>query len=161
MTPEEQHELAMLVDGKREPRNSMEKHFIQVLAGESRPCTPLEKEWFSWAKLNKLSVPTELAKSKSSDTIKKPSTASTEEAAQNDEALTSFARLCIDCMKSIPEQRLAIAPKSIRCVKCQYEFEKTHDTRPKIDEGLAGSREENKRMRAQVWGEIKKRNTGS
>ena len=69
-------------------------------------------------------------------------------------------RLCIDCQKKIPEARLAISPSAVRCVSCQSAFEKTHDTRPKINEGLAGTREENKRMRGQIWGEIRGRSRG-
>ena len=68
-------------------------------------------------------------------------------------------RLCVDCYKAIPEERLSIAPNTIRCVSCQSNYEKTHDTRPRINEGIAGTREENKKMRGQVWGEI--RNRGS
>lgn len=68
--------------------------------------------------------------------------------------------LCIDCQKKIPEARLAISPNAVRCVSCQSAFEKTHDTRPKINEGLAGTREENKRMRGQIWGEIRGRSRG-
>ena len=68
--------------------------------------------------------------------------------------------LCIDCQKKIPEARLAISPNAVRCVSCQSAFEKTHDTRPKINEGLAGTREENKRMRGQIWGEMRGRSRG-
>lgn len=68
--------------------------------------------------------------------------------------------LCIDCQDIIPENRLRINPNALRCVSCQNTFEKTHDTRTKIDEGIAGSREENKKMRGQIWGDIRKRNMG-
>lgn len=70
-------------------------------------------------------------------------------------------RLCNDCQKLIPEERIAIAPNSTRCVSCQAIFEKTHDTRPRINEGIAGTREENKKMRGQVWGDLRNRNRGS
>lgn len=69
-------------------------------------------------------------------------------------------RFCIECGLTIPKERIA-ASNASRCIKCQKEFEKTHDTRIKIDEGLPGTRDGNKKMRGQVWGEINKRNKGN
>jgi RNA polymerase-binding transcription factor DksA len=68
-------------------------------------------------------------------------------------------RFCIECGSSIPKERIE-ASNANRCIKCQEEFEKTHDTRIKINEGLPGTREGHKRMRGQIWGEINKRNKG-
>ena len=39
-----------LVQGKRQPENGKEKHFLQVIKGDSRACTPEEKEWYGWWK---------------------------------------------------------------------------------------------------------------
>ena len=69
-------------------------------------------------------------------------------------------RFCEECGKIIPKERVQIS-NATRCIDCQKSFEKNHDTRPKISEGLPGSREGNKRMRGQIWGEIKKRNSGN
>jgi RNA polymerase-binding transcription factor DksA len=69
-------------------------------------------------------------------------------------------RFCIECGSSIPKERIE-ASNASRCIKCQEEFEKSHDTRIKINEGLPGTREGHKRMRGQIWGEIKKRNSGN
>jgi len=61
-------------------------------------------------------------------------------------------RLCIDCGKSIPEGR-----NDPRCLPCKTLYEKSHDTRPKINEGIAGTREENKKMRGGLYGDMLRR----
>lgn len=70
------------------------------------------------------------------------------------------ARLCIDCGVVIPHARVVAVPTVSRCVKCQSAFEHTHDTRPHINEGLAGTRDENKKMRRQLWGDLLNRGRG-
>lgn len=70
------------------------------------------------------------------------------------------ARLCIECGVIIPQARVVAVPTVSRCVKCQAEFERTHDTRPHINEGLAGTRNENKKMRGQLWGDMRNRDRG-
>lgn len=67
------------------------------------------------------------------------------------------ARLCIECGVVISQARVVAAPSVSRCVKCQAEFERTHDTRPHINEGLAGTRDENKKMRGQLRGDMSNR----
>jgi hypothetical protein len=56
-------------------------------------------------------------------------------------------RYCVDCSRVIPTARLNLNPSASRCIKCQTSFEKTHDTRAHINEGLAGTRSDNIRMR--------------
>lgn len=70
---------------------------------------------------------------------------------------SSNERFCIECGIVINRERLETVPTASRCVKCQSRFEATHDTRPHINEGIAGTREENKKMRGQLWGDILKR----
>ena len=70
------------------------------------------------------------------------------------------ARLCIECGAVIPAERVQAVPSVSRCVKCQSIFEKSHDTRPRIDEGLPGTREGHKRMRGQIWGDMRNRGRG-
>ena len=70
------------------------------------------------------------------------------------------SRLCADCGCTISAARLQVSPNASRCVRCQSEYERGHDTRPKIDEGLAGTRAEHKRMRAQLWGDMRNRGRG-
>jgi phage/conjugal plasmid C-4 type zinc finger TraR family protein len=70
------------------------------------------------------------------------------------------ARLCVECGVVIPPARVKAVPSVARCVKCQSAFEHTHDTRPHISEGLAGTRDENKKMRGQLWGDMRNRGKG-
>lgn len=69
-------------------------------------------------------------------------------------------RLCIDCGVVIPSERLRTVPSVARCVKCQSALEQNRDTRAYIDEGLAGTREDHKRMRGQLWGDMRNRARG-
>lgn len=69
-------------------------------------------------------------------------------------------RICVDCSGVISAQRVKATPGSIRCIGCQSKFESTHDTRARIDEGIAGTRKENKRMRGQLWGDMRNRSRG-
>ena len=72
----------------------------------------------------------------------------------------AHARLCVDCGDVIPLARIKAAPTVFRCIKCQSAFEHTHDTRPRINEGIAGTRDENKKMRGQLWGDMRNRGRG-
>lgn len=73
---------------------------------------------------------------------------------------TVTTRSCEDCSRCIPSARLAKVPDARLCVACQTAYEVTHDTRPKIDEGLAGNREDQKRMRSKQWSEMVQRSRG-
>jgi RNA polymerase-binding transcription factor DksA len=73
---------------------------------------------------------------------------------------TATTRLCENCDQSIPAARLAKVPDARLCIACQASYESTHDTRPHIDEGLAGSREDHKRMRSKQWSEMVQRSRG-
>ena len=86
----------------------------------------------------------------SKDTFRLPSTATENQSDHN----------CIECSEPIPEARLKINPQTCRCVECQQVLErKNPDTyKRKIDEGLAGSREDHKRLRARDWGAMVNRN---
>jgi RNA polymerase-binding transcription factor DksA len=68
--------------------------------------------------------------------------------------------LCVDCGANIPSSRVEAVPTVSRCIKCQSEFEHTHDTRPHINEGLPGTRDENKKMRGRLWGDVRNRGRG-
>jgi hypothetical protein len=72
---------------------------------------------------------------------------------------------CIDCGHVIPpEHARAIQFIALRCMDCQALIERktrkeeqNGTTRRYINEGLAGSREDNKKMRARDWGDMQKR----
>ena len=68
-------------------------------------------------------------------------------------------RLCVDCGELIPKARVAAVPDVQRCTKCQSLVERRDPaiTKRKIDEGLAGSRDDNKKMRARQWGDMMSR----
>jgi hypothetical protein len=70
------------------------------------------------------------------------------------------ARLCIDCGAVIPPDRVRAVPSATLCVRCQSAVEQSHDTRAYIDEGLAGTRDGHKRMRGQLWGDMRNRARG-
>ena len=69
-------------------------------------------------------------------------------------------RLCIDCGVVIPPERVRAVPSVSLCVRCQSFLEQNHDTRAYVDEGLAGTREGHKRMRGQLWGDMRNRARG-
>ena len=74
--------------------------------------------------------------------------------------LPEGARLCVECGVVISPDRVRAVPSVTRCIKCQSQFEGTHDTRPRINEGLAGTREGHKKMRGQLWGDMRNRGRG-
>ena len=92
------------------------------------------------------------AKTPPADSVTPPSSGSVESVAD--------ARLCVECGVVIPHARVVAVPTVCRCVKCQSVFENTHDTHPHINEGLAGTRDENKKMRGQLWGGMRDRGRG-
>lgn len=67
---------------------------------------------------------------------------------------------CSDCGAPIPDARVRNNPDCKRCVRCQKAYEKDNPslTERKIDEGLAGSREDHKRMRGNQMSDMRKRN---
>lgn len=65
--------------------------------------------------------------------------------------------LCVECGVVISNARVVAMPTVSRCVKCQSAFEHSHDTRQHINEGIAGTRDENKKMRGQLWGDMRNR----
>ncbi len=67
---------------------------------------------------------------------------------------------CVDCGASIPAARIQANPATERCVRCQQAFEQLDPslTERKIDEGLAGTREDHKRMRGNLRSDMGKRN---
>jgi hypothetical protein len=67
--------------------------------------------------------------------------------------------LCIDCGELIPPARVKAVPNVQRCAKCQSLLERRDPsiTKRRMDEGLAGSRDDNKKMRSRQWGDMIKR----
>lgn len=67
-------------------------------------------------------------------------------------------RLCRECRQPIPAARLKVVPGATLCVDCKKGAD--DDSSPRIDEGLAGTREDHKRMRGKQWGEMIQRFRG-
>lgn len=68
-----------------------------------------------------------------------------------------MSRPCIDCGLMIPKDRLKIVPTPQRCVACQSTHEQLHEFRQFVDEGLSGSRTDNKKLRENIADAIRKR----
>ena len=66
---------------------------------------------------------------------------------------------CVDCGTKIPEARLQASPNTRRCVGCQNRMENKNPgiVSRRINEGIGGTREDNKRMRAKDWSDLRNR----
>ena len=42
------------------------------------------------------------------------------------------SKLCVDCGSPIPSSRTELVPTTLRCIRCETEYEKTHDIRKSI-----------------------------
>ena len=74
----------------------------------------------------------------------------------NDEMITKH---CVDCDAEIPLARLSAIPNVLRCAACQEKLESLHPEliERRVDEGLAGTREDNKRMQGKQYSDMRKR----
>lgn len=66
-------------------------------------------------------------------------------------------RVCVECGRFIPAARIELIPTALRCAGCESMAEKSSDFHRYVDEGIAGSRDEHKKMRARDWGDMRKR----
>ena len=66
---------------------------------------------------------------------------------------------CVDCDVEIPIARLRAIPNVIRCAACQEKLESSHPEliERRVDEGLAGTREDHKKMRGKLYSDMRKR----
>ena len=115
----------------------MEKHFLRVLKGEARACSPEEKEWVAYYHTQLDAPPNE---SEVQDLDQR----------QQDEQVQT-GKLCVTCSVVIPPERLSLAPNTLRCTKCQSKYPIAS---VRADEGIAGTREDYHRMRGQDFGGI-------
>lgn len=74
--------------------------------------------------------------------------------------ISGDTRLCIGCSKAFPAERIYASPWVLRCTDCQSAYERSHDTRPHINEGLADTREGHKRLRSQLGKDMRNRARG-
>ena len=136
MSDSTQKRIRDIAEGRVAPANGMEKHFLRVLKGDARPCSPEEREWVSYYNAQ-LTTP----QKKKQANVKSPAKDKNENEVQAD-------KLCVDCSVVIPPERLSAVPNTLRCVKCQ-------SNQPvevvRANEGIAGTREDYHRMRGQVF----------
>lgn len=73
--------------------------------------------------------------------------------------LSDSETFCIDCGSSIPQKRLDAVPNANRCVRCLESLEAHNPNKVtrRIDEGIGGTRDDNKKMRARNWGDMQNR----
>jgi RNA polymerase-binding transcription factor DksA len=66
---------------------------------------------------------------------------------------------CIDCGEEISKARIRANPNANRCVHCQGLIEKINPSSIKrmVDDGLAGSREDHKKLRANLYSDMRNR----
>ncbi len=161
LTSDEINQLHSLIAGTRLPETGMERHFTRVMRGEARPCTVKEAEWFRfWQSENSGAF---MATRSCGDVSSSRGASGLPDHNRHTEPEVETplsVRLCSACGMEIPPERINVTPGATRCIKCQNDFELHHDTRPKIDEGLAGTREGHKKMRGQLWAEMRNRGRG-
>jgi len=161
LSSDEIKRLQSLISGTRAPETGMEQHFMRVMRGEARPCTEKEEEWNEIWRSAQFGA--HMIKRSFSDTANSQGASSSPDHSRHTEpALTTplSLRLCSDCGISIPPERINAVPDITRCIKCQNDFEMHHDTRPRINEGLAGTRDAHKKMRGKLWGDMRNRGRG-
>lgn len=168
--------LIELVSGIREPENGMEKHFLKVITGDGIPCTLEEKEWFKqWqlisltpvdlaVNINESEAPIEQSKTMSDIDLLK---ARMDRRYNRHDKLPELLNPNIERMQkekvNIEQLKVENGPKPEPIVTTAKELLKLKykgNTSYKIDEGIAGSREDNKKMRGQLWGDMRNRGRG-
>ncbi len=161
--------LAKLIAGTRQPLNGMEIHFLKVIKGTNLPCTPEEKEWFKWWQATKnLSNNPINTKDVSTRNFKSAQNVSHEliearERFRSNRLHSNTVKLNpnlerIQKEKEAESNRQAeIGPRPEPIKPSLAELGKLKAKGPTsytVDEGIAGSREDNKKMKARQWGEM-------
>jgi len=124
--------------GNVDPVDGMQRHFLRVVRDNARPITPKEHEWLAiWHEHQRSVAGAPVGLRPEPDEV--------------------CERICVDCGDPIPAARIAALPATIRCVLCQTAFEKINRPARFIDEGIGGTREDNKKERGRVWGDTVRR----
>jgi hypothetical protein len=156
--------VRMLAQGKSAPEPGMEKHFLMVLAGKGRPATKEENEWLAYWGTSRHLAP-ESTKPDSFEAVKEVITQTAKSKRVERPPLPTVPvrgplRKPNPSTLSRPRAK-GITGKPRRTRTKDSEISPpTRDPRDigykkrYVDEGLAGSREDNKRMRGKQRGEI-------
>lgn len=161
--------LKELVTGQRKPQNGMEIHFLNVIKGKNKPCSKDEKEWYRWwlgfsgssnqlvttsNKLPKQIKPPEDYLVKTDvDTRYTRRAQNVKNAPRINPNLDRIQREKDAELKKLKDN----GPKPIPFETSEKELLKLKvkgETSYSLDEGIGGSREDNKKMRARQWSEI-------
>jgi hypothetical protein len=184
LTAKEKDDLTILIKGERPPESGMEKHFLNVLNGNALPCSPQEKEWHQYWLQNiegnavpivkNVNATPKIAKSttkrRKAEVITKQRQA--DNAAREQDRLIKEAKLiqAIQLNKKLDKLEQS-RKKSGRGTGAGFAGgwtslkqgeRKVGDavTKQYISEGIAGTRDENKKMRGQLGGDMLKRARG-
>lgn len=172
---DEQKRITELASGVATPVSGMEKHFLRVLAGKGTAATLKEKEWLEyWKDQSKqtkkkevISPPTkeqdsvsavkELLNSIDSRNTTKPSLfakiAATVNLKPNHSTKRSNARTKVN-KRQTSERNLSPPTR----IPSTTDGSNNNHQKRYVDEGIAGTREDNKRMRGKLGSESRSRN---
>ena len=167
--------LTNLIAGTRPPSNGMEKHFLKVIKGTNLPCTPEEKEWFQWWQATKNYSNSRIDNRNISTSAIKPTQNGLQKLIEAREKFRS-KRLDSNIVKVNPNlvriqrekeaesrRQAEIGPRPEPIKPSLAELGRLKAKGPTtytVDEGIAGSREDNKKMKARQWGEMINRGKG-
>lgn len=157
--------LRKLVTGQRNPESGMEIHFLNVIKGKNKPCTKEEKDWYSWwMSFSNSSTHTPNPKELRKELNQIAASEIKARSNFRDRRSTNDSPRINPNLERIQREKDAelvrskeIGPKPVPNELSQSELLKLKTKVPsnyKVEEGIAGSREDNKKMRSQLWGEM-------
>jgi|APSaa5957512535_1039671.scaffolds.fasta_scaffold36281_3 RNA polymerase-binding transcription factor DksA len=132
-----------LVEHPEQASSGEERRLLKLLSGKGRAFNPEEKKAQSYAQQYK-----EIHSKKASRVHSK----------RKRSRANSLGKICIDCSAVIPIQRASIEGV-VRCVPCQSRWERSNPgiVERRVDEGIAGTREDNQRTRNNNSGDLQRR----
>jgi len=152
-------QIEHLVDNPEEASSGEEHRLLKLIYGEAKACTPQEKKAESYALLYKNRPCVEQTKVDNEVNLSSNGSIDPDALPTGAVKLTPNVKLCIDCSNVIPPQRAAIKG-IVRCVACQSKLEKSNpgSVERRVDEGIAGTREDNRRARRNNFRDLQRRN---
>ena len=156
-------QIRHLVDNPEQASSGEEHRLLKLMSGEGKACTDQEKKAESYARQYKQRPWVEETKAEGqvNSSFRGSSGDSTDPDALSTGTVepTPNDKLCIDCSDVIPAQRAAIEG-IVRCVVCQSRLEKSNpgSVERRMNEGIAGTREDNRRVRRYSFRDLRRRN---
>ena len=161
--------LKKLVEGQRQPINGMEIHFLKVIKGMNSPCTAEEKQWYSWwqtyteIKKQALNATTAIQAERQPKIDAEYNAAKIRANARYTDTRNKKAPLSPNQERMLKEKEAAIlraaenGPKPQPIPISEKELIKLKAKGPtnySVNDGIGGTREDNKKMRNQLWGDM-------